>query len=86
MAYATLAMVTDFDCWHPREAHVTANMALANLLKNAGRAQQVVAHAIKLLATEVRVSEAHTALQNALVTQPASMIPEVLARLAVILR
>ena len=49
MAYATLAMVTDFDCWHPVEAHVTANIALANLLKNAGRAQQVVAHAIGLL-------------------------------------
>ena len=40
IAYTTLAMVTDYDCWHPREANVNANMALANLLKNAGRAQQ----------------------------------------------
>ena len=86
MAYATLAMVTDFDCWHPAEAHVTANMALANLLKNSGRAQQVVAHAIKLLAAETRVSDAHMALQNALVTQPDAMSAEVLARLKVILR
>ena len=86
MAYATLAMVTDFDCWHPAEAHVTANMALANLMKNAGRAQQVVAYAIKLLATETRLSVAHTALQNALVTQPDSMTAEARARLDVILR
>ncbi len=86
MAYATLAMVTDFDCWHPAEAHVTANMALANLLKNASRAQQVVAHAIKLLAAETQPSDAHTALQNALVTQPDAMAADVRARLDVILR
>ena len=86
MAYATLAMVTDFDCWHPAEAHVTANMALANLLKNAGRAQLIVAHAIKLLALEKRVSAAHTALQNALVTQPCDMTAEVHARLEVVMR
>ena len=86
MAYATLAMVTDFDCWHPVEAHVTANMALANLLKNAARASQVVAHAIKLLATGARASSAHTALQNALVTQPKDMSADVRARFDVILR
>ena len=85
MAYATLAMVTDFDCWHPREAHVTANMALANLLQNAGRAQQVVAEAIRLLGTEKPASEAHTALQNALVTQPEAMALEVRERLAALL-
>ena len=86
MAYATLAMVTDFDCWHPAEAHVTANMALANLMKNAARAQLIVAHAIKLLAAETRASAAHTALQNALVTQPGDMVGDVRARLDVILR
>ena len=86
MAYATLAMVTDFDCWHPREVHVTANMALANLLENAGRAQKIVAQAIKLLATETHTSDAHTALQSALVTQPEAMTRELRARLEVILR
>ena len=86
MAYATLAMVTDFDCWHPVEAHVTAKMALANLLKNAARAQLVVAHAIELLAAQTQASIAHTALQNALVTQPGDMAPDVRARLDVILR
>lgn len=85
IAYTTLAMVTDYDCWHPREANVNANMALANLLKNAGRAQQVVAEAIRLLGAEQPVSDAHSALKNALVTQPDAMAPEVRARLAVLL-
>ena len=85
IAYSTLAMVTDFDCWHPREAHVNASMALANLMKNAGRAQQVVAQAIALLGAEQPASDAHTALQNALVTQPDAMAPDVRARLAVLL-
>ena len=86
MAYATLAMVTDFDCWHPREANVTANMALANLLENAVRAQKIIAQVIKLLATETHISDAHTALLSALVTQPEAMTREVRARLEVILR
>lgn len=85
MAYATLAMVTDFDCWHPREAHVTANMALANLFQNAGRAQRIVAEAIRILGRELPVSEAHSALQNALVTQPDAMAPEVRERLSALL-
>ena len=85
MAYTTLAMVTDYDCWRAHEAHVTANMALANLLQNAGRAQQVVAQAVRLLGTEQPVSLAHTALSAALVTQPDTMAPEVRTRLAALL-
>jgi 5'-methylthioadenosine phosphorylase len=85
MAYTTLAMVTDFDCWHPREAHVTANMALVNLLQNAGRAQRVIAEAIRLLGSERPLSQAHGALQSALVTQPDDMAPEVRERLAALL-
>lgn len=85
IAYTTLAMVTDYDCWHPREAHVNANMALANLLQNAGRAQRVVAEAIRLLGAEQPASDAHTALKNALVTQPDAMAPEVRERLSVLL-
>jgi 5'-methylthioadenosine phosphorylase len=73
MAYATLAMVTDYDCWHPREAHVSTSVAMDNLLKNAGRAQKITAQAIRLLGKEQPVSDSHTALKNALVTAPESM-------------
>ena len=85
IAYTTLALVTDFDCWHPHEAHVSTDMALSNLLKNAGRAQQVARECIRLLSTEQPESDAHSALKNALVTQPDAMAPEVRARLAVLL-
>jgi 5'-methylthioadenosine phosphorylase len=78
-------MVTDYDCWHPREAHVTANMALENLFRNAGRAQRIAAEAIRLLGSEQPVSEAHGALKNSLITQPEAMAPEVRARLAALL-
>lgn len=86
MAYATLAMVTDYDCWHPREAHVTADSAIANLMKNAGHAQRIAAAAIAILGRELPASAAHAALQSALVTQPNAMAPEVLQRLAALLR
>jgi 5'-methylthioadenosine phosphorylase len=84
MAYATLAMVTDYDCWHPREAQVTADSAIANLMKNAGYAQRVAACAIQLLGAEMPPSAAHSALQSALVTQAGAMAPEVLQRLRVL--
>jgi len=81
MAYATLAMVTDYDCWHPKEAHVTADAAIANLMKNAGHAQRIAAEAIRIIARDRPLSLAHTALDAALVTPREAMAPEVLGRL-----
>lgn len=81
MAYSTLAMVTDYDCWHPREANVTADAAIANLMQNAGHAQAIAAEAIKILGRELPSSAAHTALDSALVTGRESMAPEVKSRL-----
>jgi 5'-methylthioadenosine phosphorylase len=81
LAYATLAMVTDFDCWHPREAHVTAEMAIANLMKNAERAQQIAAAAIRIIGKERPASDAQDALARSLVTQPNDMASETRQRL-----
>ena len=81
IAYTTLALVTDYDCWHPHEPHVSADLALANLVKNADNAQ----HIIKVLAKRVHQapppSAAHTALSTALVTRPEQMTAETRARL-----
>lgn len=85
IAYATLAMVTDYDCWHPREAHVTADMAISNLMKNAQHAQQVVAAAIRILGVEQPTSIAHGALESSLVTQPNAMATATFDRLQAIL-
>jgi len=68
IAYATLALVTDYDCWNPNQACVTAEMALANLRLNAERAQQVLAQAIAGLAATWPASAAHEALRSSLVT------------------
>jgi 5'-methylthioadenosine phosphorylase len=70
IAYASLAMVTDYDCWNPRAPHVTSDFALANLLKNAGHAQQISRAAVQLLGAERPASDAHTALAAALISQP----------------
>jgi len=86
IAYATLALATDYDCWHPKVAHVTADMAIANLMKNAEHAQQVLVGAIGLIANSLPDSIAHTALASSLVTQPKAMSPQVRERLSVILR
>ena len=85
MAYATLAMVTDYDCWHPKEAHVTADAAIANLMKNAGHAQSIAAEAIRIIARDQPLSLAHSALDSALVTPSEAMAPEVRERLGVLL-
>jgi len=68
IAYASLAMVTDYDCWHPKEAHVTAELAIRNLMQNAGRAQLIARHALGLIARHKPESAAHSALKQGLVT------------------
>lgn len=82
IGYATLAMVTDYDCWHPKEADVSADLALANLMKNATRAQQIAARAVTILGAERPPSLAHDALASALVTPRDAMTDEVRTRLA----
>lgn len=85
LAYATLALVTDFDCWHPREAHVTADLAITNLMKNATRAQKILVRAIALLAQSTPHSIAHAALSSGLITKQESMPPQTVQRLSAIL-
>lgn len=81
IAYATLALATDWDCWHPHQACVTAELAIANLQANAQRAQTLLGHAVRRIAATWPVSAAHTALGAALVTPPAAMTPQVRTRL-----
>lgn len=85
IAYATLAMVTDYDCWHPREAHVSADYAIANLLQNAELGRAILKAVIPLIAHEQPDSMAHTALDSALVTRPDDMAQSVRERLRVVL-
>jgi 5'-methylthioadenosine phosphorylase len=68
MAYATLAMVTDYDCWHPDHDSVTVEMVIGNLMKNAANAQSVIRTVVQQLHRNPPLSEAHTALKYAVIT------------------
>jgi 5'-methylthioadenosine phosphorylase len=74
ICYATLAMVTDYDTWHPDHDSVTAEQIIANLGRNAATAKAVLRAALKQLPTP-RDCECATALARALVT-PAHLVPD----------
>jgi 5'-methylthioadenosine phosphorylase len=69
IAYATMAMVTDYDCWKEDEAHVTVEMVIANLTQNATMAKQIVRNAVSQISPDKSCS-CHKALANALMTAP----------------
>ena len=78
ICYATLAMVTDYDCWHPDHASVTAEQIIANLGRNAASAQAVLRAALRRLPIP-RTCECADALKFALVTS-ADLVPRELKR------
>ena len=83
ICYATVAMVTDYDCWHPGHDDVTVEMILSVLDANAARARALVSRVVPLLAGQAgpcRQGCDH-ALDNALITAPESRDPAILARL-----
>ena len=84
ICYVTLALVTDYDCWHPDHDSVTAEQIIANLGQNAENAKAVLRHAIQRLPTP-RDCECESALKYALVT-PQELVPaEVKAELGPII-
>ena len=74
ICYTTIALVTDYDCWHPDHDSVTVEMVMSTLSKNAATAQEIIAGAVARLPYE-RTCECATALKYALVTRP-DMIPD----------
>jgi 5'-methylthioadenosine phosphorylase len=74
MAYTTLAMVTDYDCWHQDHAAVSVEMVIDNLRSNAALAQQIVRMAAERIGALRPPSSAHHALRSALMT-PAEQVP-----------
>ena len=69
ICYATIALVTDYDCWHPDHDSVTVEMVIANLTQNAKMAQAIIAGAVGML-PYARTCECASALKYALVTRP----------------
>ncbi len=84
IAYTTVAMVTDYDCWHPEHDAVTVSDILRVLHQNAENAAKVVREAVKRIdpASEFK---AHSALKNALITDPKTIPAETYNRLELLI-
>ncbi|MDJ0844707.1 S-methyl-5'-thioadenosine phosphorylase [Crocosphaera sp.] len=85
IAYATLALVTDYDCWHQDHDHVTVEMIIDNLHKNAINAQKVILETVKRLDKNPPISEAHSALKYAILTPPEKIPAETKEKLGLII-
>jgi 5'-methylthioadenosine phosphorylase len=80
ICYTTLALVTDYDCWHPDHDSVTVEMIIANLTQNARTAQTVIADVIAQLPID-RTCECARALATAIITRPDAIPADTKARL-----
>jgi 5'-methylthioadenosine phosphorylase len=78
ICYVTIAMVTDYDCWHPHHDAVTVNEIIAVLIKNAEHACTVVAEAVKLMPAG-RACKCGSALAHAIITDRQA-VPETTRR------
>jgi 5'-methylthioadenosine phosphorylase len=78
ICYTTIALVTDYDCWHPDHDSVTVEMVMSTLASNAATAQRIIAGAVEQLPYE-RTCECASALKYALVTRP-DMVPDQVKR------
>ena len=83
ICYVTVAMVTDYDCWHPDHDHVTVDSIIAVLLDNADKGRALVKQtAPKLAGRAVScVAGCQTALDNAIITAPDARDPDMAAKL-----
>ncbi|HEV8398078.1 MAG TPA: S-methyl-5'-thioadenosine phosphorylase [Vicinamibacterales bacterium] len=81
ICYSTIALVTDYDCWHPDHDSVSVEMIIANLTQNAKTAQAIIAAAVDALPFE-RTCECANALKFALITRPDAVPASTLVDLA----
>ena len=86
ISYATLALVTDYDCWHEEHESVTVEMIVQNLQKNATNAQAVIQNAVAKIAANPPKSEAHHALKTSILTDLSKVSNASRDRLKVILQ
>lgn len=85
IAYATLAMITDYDCWKEDEEHVTVEMVVANMNRNAAAAKAIIARAIPEIPA-LPCWPCHESLKNAIMTERQSWPLKTMRELAPILK
>jgi 5'-methylthioadenosine phosphorylase len=84
LCYATLSLVTDYDCWHEGEEEVSVEMLMDNLKANAATSQQILRHAIPALPEE-QTCPCASALENSILTPPEQIPQETRDRLDIIM-
>jgi len=84
ICYSTIALVTDYDCWHPAHDAVTVAEVVENLHRNSENAQKIIRSAVRRLPVD-RTCKCKDALQNAIMTDLKKAPPETLKSLGVIL-
>jgi 5'-methylthioadenosine phosphorylase len=85
ICYATMALVTDYDCWHPDHDSVTVEMIIEFLNRNAKNAQKLVAGAVAQLVNKQRTCKCGDSLRHAIITSPERIAPEAKQRLKAII-
>ena len=80
-----MAMITDYDCWKVDEAHVTVEMVIENLKRNAETAKRIIQHVLPRIPTEPGWP-CHDALRNAIMTDPKLWPAKTKKQLAPLLR
>lgn len=85
ICYATIAMVTDYDCWHPDHDAVTVDMVIEFLTRNTANAKKLITGVVKKLAEEKLQCEVAHSLKNAIISSPDKIRPEVRERLRAII-
>jgi 5'-methylthioadenosine phosphorylase len=85
ICYATMALVTDYDCWHPGHDSVTVEMVIEYLNRNTAQAQRIIKGIVQRLKDESRPCGCQGALKHAILTQRDKIPAETIQRLSAIL-
>ncbi|HET8675913.1 MAG TPA: S-methyl-5'-thioadenosine phosphorylase [Blastocatellia bacterium] len=85
ICYATMALVTDYDCWHPDHDSVTVEMVIDFLNRNSANAQKLIRGAVTELSNSARECKCGKSLRHAIITAPDKITPEARERLRAII-
>jgi len=86
LCYATVAMVTDYDCWHPNHDDVTVEAIIKVLTENAERARSLIRSVAPLLQRDASAAKCacRSVLDHALITAPEARDPQLLKKLSAV--
>jgi 5'-methylthioadenosine phosphorylase len=85
ICYATMALVTDYDCWHAESRCRHVEMIIEYLNKNSTNAQEIMRRAVRTLASQERSCKCGSALKHAVLTHPEAISAEARTRLSAII-